>query len=344
MPFRKYRLTRIGPLPGASGPGAGSGEARDVNATGKVAGDQNFSGAFGSPGPVRHHAFLWNAGATNDLGDAPGGGDSSVARAINVVGKVVGEGHTAAGLRALLWENGAIKDLGVLPGMTHSWATDVNKQGQIVGYCRGRAAGKDSFRAFLWNNTFTPALPDLPGATRHASRAYAISDASRIVGEGVGSDGAIRALMWHNNAVTDLMVGANSVAYDINEAGQIVGTGGPSGAGVQGHSQAFLWENFKLTVLAQDARGAAAYAINERGQVVGSVGSGPLSGGGRAFLWQESDGMVDLNSLIDASDPLKSTFTLWRAYGINDAGVIVGVASTGAALGQLHVPFVATPI
>ena len=45
---------------------------------------------------------LWDSGTMTDLGDLPGGTDSSVAYGINEAGQVVGYGQVVAGTSAFL--------------------------------------------------------------------------------------------------------------------------------------------------------------------------------------------------------------------------------------------------
>jgi len=76
-----------------------------------------------------------------------------------------------------------------------------------------------------------------------------------------------------------------------------------------------------------------AHGINAKGQVVGS--SDTANGSTRAFLWDTTNSMQDLNNLLPAS----SGWILGVAYDINDAGQIVGV---GTINGQGHA-FLLTP-
>jgi probable HAF family extracellular repeat protein len=62
-----------------------------------------------------------------------------------------------------------------------------------------------------------------------------------------------------------------------------------------------------------------ALAINDRGDVVGL--SGALSGA-RAFIWTNSRGMEDLNSLIDMGT---DDFVLAEAVGTNNRGTILAI-------------------
>jgi hypothetical protein len=61
--------------------------------------------------------------------------------------------------------------------------------------------------------------------------------------------------------------------------------------------------------------GSTANGINSSGVVVGSSG-------GRAFVWTESEGMLDLNDLLDGMSG--AGWTLQYAADINDSGWIAG--------------------
>jgi len=58
-------------------------------------------------------------------------------------------------------------------------------------------------------------------------------------------------------------------------------------------------------------------AINDYGQVIGD--SNTADGQGRAFFWDKTSGISDLNNLVSAPD-----WILYEASDINNAGQIVG--------------------
>src|SRR5947207_3001056 len=69
-----------------------------------------------------------------DLGDLPGGQDSSVAYGLSPTASLVtGVSQSSSGTRAFLWQNGTMTNLGVLAGHNYSEGNAVNDSGQVVG-------------------------------------------------------------------------------------------------------------------------------------------------------------------------------------------------------------------
>jgi probable HAF family extracellular repeat protein len=124
-----------------------------------------------------------------------------------------------------------------------------------------------------------------------------------------------RAFLWQGNSKVDLGTlagGTSASASGLNEVGQVVGS---SNFALGSPQRAVRWQGTTITNLTPDlpsSEGSTADAINESGQIIGNIGYGI------AFLWQNGSrkplGHLG-NGLSFASD-------------INDNGIVVG-SSTG---------------
>jgi probable HAF family extracellular repeat protein len=278
------------------------------------------------PGPgFTRHAFLWQNGQMQDLGLLPGG-TYSWATDINEAGQVCGHADDASGAQhPVLYRNGVLEDLGS-PGRGGE-ARGMNDLAEIAGYYVTDAS---DIHATFWSDA--TGLVDLTAETK-ASQGLAedVNGHTQVVGWSHGTpcggpSGFIgpRATLWENPGTgwtaTDLgTLGSAcfSHAYDINEAGQVVGESGGFGG------TAVLWQKSSTGAWQIQSLGtlggtySQAHAINNRGQVVGQA---QISGGVyHAFLWQ-CGSLIDLNSRI----PAGSGWVLNAATGINDLGEIVG--------------------
>lgn len=158
--------------------------ACDINDLGQV---------VGGVGP---DAFMWDHGATRNLGNLGGGTE---AHCINNLGQVVGQGTNTQGYaRAFLWDNGMMRELGTLGGNTSGLVRGgmtINDLGQIVG---GADDANCQQRAFLWqsgqmwdiNN-----LLDQSGVGWSLTYASGVNNLGQIVGYGINPSGEAEAFL-----------------------------------------------------------------------------------------------------------------------------------------------------
>jgi probable HAF family extracellular repeat protein len=202
-------------------------EAYGVNDSGQVVGrtftlDSN------------QHAFLYENGQMVDLGTFPGGSWSS-AHDINGSGQVVGISDTSTSStygHAFLYENGQMIDLGTVPGapsytgISYS-AAGINGSGQVVGSWYDYNSGDE--HAVLYDHGQNVDLGTLPGGS--FSYATRINASGQVVGGSDTSSGE-HAFLYENGQMVDLndRIPSDSgwvlrAARDINDEGQIVGSG-----------------------------------------------------------------------------------------------------------------------
>ncbi len=165
-------------------------------------------------------------------------------------------------------------------------ATDVNNQGQVVGYHNTN----QGTRAFLWSNGTLQNLGTLGGGD---SRAFAINEAGQVVGRSSTATGATHAFLWQNGMMQDLgpLDAGFSQANWIDGSGRVVGySENLDGTG----ERAFLWENGQMRRLAGlNTIPSVANGMDSQGRIVGWYGD-PQSP--RAFRWAAGT-VTDLGTL-----------------------------------------------
>lgn len=202
-----------------------------INDAGQVVGDSElFIG-----GRSRGHAFLSSGGAMTDLGIL-GTDGSSTAYGINNAGQVVGASETGDrdNYHAFVYSGGTMIDLGTLGRSSHGYG--INDHGQVVGVWE---SASDVSHAFLYSGGTMTDLGTLGGAH---SEARGINNAGQVVGESWTLTTVEHAFLYSGGRMIDLndLLPADSgwelvSAFDINDAGQIVGFGFH-----EGQNRAFL--------------------------------------------------------------------------------------------------------
>ena len=344
----------------------GTSRGNAINARGLVAGYSNL------PDGTRH-AALWENESVVDLGTLGGPNSSVPWPGISNRGTIAGVAETASiDTLAEDWScsaffpsvthhvclgfvrtDGVMRALPTLGGI-NGFATDVNNEGQIVGWSETPVHDPTcvapqvlQFRATLWNKkTLAPIeLPPLHGDS--TSAATGINERGQVIGisgdcgVAVGAFSARHAVLWEHGTVTDLgnFGGAAwNTPMAINSAGDIVGFSDlPGDADGNSREHAFLWTRKSgmrdLGTLPGDLTSEAA-GINSRRQIVG-ISCGAVAC--RAVVW--------LNGAIFPLDSLTNLAPgdqLAAAQDINNAGQITGRITQGSTGRKLA--FLATPI
>ena len=269
--------------------GGTNSNAHGINDSGQiVGGSDNTSGQF--------HAYVYAGGGMSDLGTL--GGNRSEAWAIDNHGTIVGDAQngdpaTEGFGQAFGYSGGAMKALGTLPGGLGSNAYAVNDNGTIGG---------SSFEGPFTAPEYPFHAVTFSGGTAHSIGASDLGD-SRIYGlndDGLAVGGipmstmihASHAFLYDHGTITDLGVldttQDDSIAWDINNLRQIVGTSAvtvdPDHYGYHG----FLWTGaglVDLNTLVDPKSGwviTSANAINDAQQIAATACFGGVTGDCRA--------------------------------------------------------------
>jgi probable HAF family extracellular repeat protein len=279
--------------------------------------------------------------------------------AINAHGQIAGFINVpgTAFRHAALYDGREVRDLGTLGG-SDSVAYDLNDAGEVVGESQIDSEG--------WRNAFLYRA----GVMKSLGwwRAYGINNHGHAVGASLDAF-SHHAILYRNGGIKDLgtLGGPKSVAFSINDAGQVAGiSDGPSA-----QPRAFLYDRFGMRDLGGLSMPFPGQILNDSGQIsyeaVLDTGFPPTDEGPRpwgnsinnmgnlvgtgelrytmpgeraaptgAFLYT-GDQMVDLNTLL----PAGSGWELQRAQSLNDRGQIAGVGKVnGETRGFLLTPTV----
>lgn len=238
--------------------------------------------------------FAWQDGVMTPLPPLPGGYDSYAA-GVNNEGQVVGWAENGVHdstcntpgqvlqFEAVIWgpKLDHVTQLPPYPGDPDSAATAINDRGQVVGIsglCSNAVGGASAKHALLWENGVPIDLGNIGGGAWNTP--VALNNQGQVVGfaNTSGDENAApapTAFIWTKQKgmkpLPYLAGDSNSIAFDINEKGQIVGQS--AGATLR----AFLYEDGRmldLNALIQPDTSlylTNAQGINNRGEIAGTA-------------------------------------------------------------------------
>jgi uncharacterized membrane protein len=255
--------------------------------------------------------------ASQAMGTSP---DGSI-----VVGRSLGTQYAAYTWTA----GGGMVALPNLAGRNFAVANDANNAGLAVGTSSTTAFGSSPLPV-MWNNGTVTALTMPAGYT--AGQANSVNAAGVIAGA-VGSGSAQRGALYVGgvgSVITATTANGSfmTVAFGINDAGLVVGTGiDPNNAAV---NVGMVYNSVTGVMSSVGAlpggNGALNFAVSNSGYVVGS--SMLNQGSGNSFIWSAGGGMVPIG--------LPPATIQGSARGVNDAGWVVGTASGVFAVPYLY--------
>jgi probable HAF family extracellular repeat protein len=217
----------------------------------------------------------------------------------------------------------SLTDLGPAPGFNplYSAGRAINEQGTVVGHI---GDGGINAQTAIWS------VPAVEGTQRVATYVPPKPGYRNSIADGINASGTIAGTVAdggpmaavYRNGSWSLLPSLSSVsvggqAFDINDAGVVVGQDLP---GNYGFPLRWLPDGnggYTAQRLNGLGGGGRASAINASGQIAGGSNAGALLGPSHAVLWQANGSVTDLGVL----DPTGNHAV---ALGLNDNGLVVG--------------------
>ena len=312
----------LGDLPG----GATQSRAFGVSANGRV-----VVGTSGSD-VSDQEPFRWTAAGMQGLGLLPGA-SFATCNGVSADGSTVVGGMTQGSPQAYRWTTaGGLEALGALGPGASSEAEAASADGSvIVGW--SIALARNAFRWTESGGMQPLADPNfLAGGTDSAAQGVS-ADGRVVVGHGSSNNGAYEALRWTAvdgiQGLGDLADGAfQSSANAVSGDGNVAVGYGSSGFG----GNAVRWTAADGMMTSLSNAPATAFAASADGSVVVGAGSFGLGPTDEAFVWDATNGMRRLATVL--ANDLHLDLTGWAvgpATGVSaDGNTIVGFGTDPA--------------
>ncbi len=293
--------------------------ATDMSPTG-INGRGDVVGLFSLPSRdvIQPAAFLYDAASGSSRQISTGGSTYVYVSGINDARQVSlsTNDQTLTRARAFRWQDGSMVDIGALPadsGQPQAGASGINADGSVAGWSLGP---HDNSRAVLWDGSTLRDLGSLRAGGR--SQANGVNASGVVVGwTEVETDATVHAAVFQDGRVKDLGTldgTTTSMATAINDSGRV--------AGRSGGTQVFVYDlpDGPMRDISQAGKSCQLTSVNSAGDAVGTC-SPPAArvDAARAALWRDGT-WIDLNAAVH-----DSSWTLYKAAGINDRGQIAGI-------------------
>lgn len=263
-----YRWSRASGMVDLGTIGIGDVVVHGINKRGQVYGRATFP----HPGLSQTHGFFWSPRA--GLVDIGVIGEVSFPTAMNDAGTIVGyAGRGPQNVLAFRWTRATgIGDLGSLPH-EFTWATDINRAGQIVGATPFVPGGWP--HPFLW----TPGrgLLDLGVGTAERGAGTEVNEQGMVIGYLFRNFILSHGFIWtRETGLIEIGAGnatLSTAAFDVNNRGQVVGAIGQR-AFVWTRNQGFLDLNTLVSGAPAGLVLDGATAISENGVILATASTG----------------------------------------------------------------------
>lgn len=239
----------------------------------------------------------------------------------------------------VIWQAGAVSPLPLPSGETLGDANDVNGAGVAVG----SAGGGSLQRAAIYSGGSATVITQTTSNGSFFVTAFGVNDAGRVVGQGIDPTNAARnvGIVFDIGSSSAFEVGAlnganGALAFAVGNGGHVVGSSMLN----QGSGLPFIWTQMggmTAIPLPVGTTQGSARAVNSSGWAVGTASSAFAI----PFLY-DGAATYRLADLIPAGTGWDlSMNTSSSAFGISDAGVIVGTGVlNGAVRAYAMVPVV----
>lgn len=249
---------------------------------------------------------------------------------INSSRQAIGDGYFRDGTglgRPFLWENENITvfPIGPFEGVS---ARVINNAGQVAGVGQRNSEA----HAFLYSDGQFEDLGTVLGADfLYVSH---LSGTGILAGGANFPDGTTHAMRSKDGVMVDLgtLGGTESFPVAINNHGHIAGTSRTA----NGQFRAFLHDgNVMRNLGTLGGTSSSAGHITDNGQVCGTATKGDGSSAGWIFGFAGNK-LIDLNSLIASTDPLKAKITIVGAQSCNEFGQVLAVGPDSRFNNRYH--------